>query len=718
MPGEEDAVFFFLTDASGSGAGGCSLGADLLSLADSAWLDELVRLDSAGSASPAEDEGSGFSRAHSRQLFSFKNDLLSAADRASLVGALWDGLSALGVGVWALVLYEDGQCSEYAGGYAEGEPRGGGVRFLREAFVPERYAGDFARGCFAVLPLCGAGSAFGYLVCAADSLRGLLLPDYSGDSALLPFDYEEIRLAVSAALRSVFLSERAEAAERGVAQAELARKEFFANVGSDLCDPLKDIAAKLQQMESNVDRGMLDREILSEQLLFVRSQIDSQLGKMETLVNLTRSQVDGLPMDKKLFDIRQVLPGSAAAALDRDFPLLYGDSERLKRAIQAFSDYSEKIPFVSEKLDGIHIEFYASRFDWQKPELLLAGRIIALQQGVVAQSENYAEIVLPWPSLSGQSADMPDIGSARSFSLSEGAALPYLFAEGVSLHGLSDVVLFWEPDSAPIDEWVKVYSLRHNESLFRAPLVCRSRSLIGHTFSEMIEQKVRARRAAPVLFVNASRTHYGEWATDSNSVSIPSMQEFDKILGEITPALVVFEFADEEGIGLVRQNPKTALVPILVLPDTMDSDADVEKLCPWERVLLCNQGAAVSEKFEERVKRILAGGDILPPHTGALVKKAILYLNKNAASQIVRWKLADEVHVSEDYLTRIFHKEIGLSLWDYLNRYRIHLATKLLRSTEMTISDIAERTGFQDQAYFCRVFKKIYGVPPGKMRSK
>lgn len=115
---------------------------------------------------------------------------------------------------------------------------------------------------------------------------------------------------------------------------------------------------------------------------------------------------------------------------------------------------------------------------------------------------------------------------------------------------------------------------------------------------------------------------------------------------------------------------------------------------------------------------MLNGDEILPPHTGALVKKAILYLNKNAPQQIVRWKLADTVHVSEDYLTRIFHKEIGLSLWEYLNRYRIYIATKMLLETNDTIYEIAENSGFQDQAYFCRVFKKIYGVPPGKIRSK
>ena len=74
--------------------------------------------------------------------------------------------------------------------------------------------------------------------------------------------------------------------------------------------------------------------------------------------------------------------------------------------------------------------------------------------------------------------------------------------------------------------------------------------------------------------------------------------------------------------------------------------------------------------------------------------------------------------MSEDYLTRIFRKELGISPWDYLNRYRIYLASELLRQEAMSVNEVASRTGFQDQAYFCRVFKKIKGVTPGKMGNR
>jgi AraC-like DNA-binding protein len=94
-----------------------------------------------------------------------------------------------------------------------------------------------------------------------------------------------------------------------------------------------------------------------------------------------------------------------------------------------------------------------------------------------------------------------------------------------------------------------------------------------------------------------------------------------------------------------------------------------------------------------------------------------VYLEHHGTGLVSRWKLADSVNVSEDYLTRIFRKELGMSPWEYLNRYRIQLACELLVHTDLSLSAIASRIGFQDQAYFCRVFKKLKGCTPSALRN-
>ncbi len=647
-------------------------------------------------------------------LNSLKCELLSVHDRGSLISILEKYLPQLGIFNAAIVLYENDDLSRFAGGFnAFGSQPEEPDLFPAKLLVPAKHAVEYEKGVYVVQPLFMENQPLGYIVAGYTGCEG--------------FIYEDLRSAISSALQSIFLFEETNAAKRVAEQAEYAKTEFFANVGSDLCDPLRDLSAKIDQMETNIEGGILDQDILSEQLIFLKSQINSQLEKTEMLVDLTRSQVDDLPMDKKLFNIHSALPEEATVNVEEHLPLLYGDPDRLKKALEIIWNESKAAFAVTAEPDGIQIYLESPSLNWNMPQLLLAEKIILLQYGEIVKSGLSCTIILPWPNLACLAPVKNDVPPHEIYTLAakaNGHTIFHLPVDTIDERTLSNndeddsFLLLWEPDEASIDEWVKVYGLRHNEKLFRTPLLCYSKELVGKSFMDALEQKVRTQKAAPVLFINAKHTHYGTWATDENSVTIPSMAEFDHILAEIQPSLIVFESIDEESIKKIRQNSKTVLVPILVLPDTILSDQDVELLCSHPRIILCNRGAAESEQFDERIRAILAGDEILPPHTGALVKKAILYLNRNASTQIVRWKLADTVHVSEDYLTRIFHKEIGLSLWEYLNRYRIYLATKMLLETNDTIYEIAENSGFQDQAYFCRVFKKIYGVPPGKIRTK
>jgi DNA-binding LacI/PurR family transcriptional regulator/AraC-like DNA-binding protein len=649
-------------------------------------------------------------------LNALKCDLLSVHDRPTLMAKLARYLPQIGIYNAAIILYENDDFSRYAGGFNSfGIMPEEQECFPAKQLVPVKHKAEFTIGVFVVQPLFMENQPLGYFIAGYSGCEGII--------------YEDLRSTISGALQSIFLFEETNAAKKIAEQAEFAKTEFFANVGSDLCDPLRNISAKLDQMEINIESGILDQDILSEQLLFLKSQIDSQLEKTETLVELTRSQVDDLPMNKRLYRIFTVLPESAVSKdFDEEFPLLYGDSERLKKAFEIIWEKGCTTFSVTAESTGVQIYFESSNIDWLSPEMQLAEKIVLLQYGEIFKDGFSCTILLPWPNLACLPPLKTDTSLHQIYSLSPDTKRQSLFH--IPVEEMNDAAVFnqttthtaglllWEPDAAPIDEWIKVYSLRHHEKLFRTPLLCYSHTIDGESFMSVLEQKVRTQKKAPVLFINAAHTHYGTWATDENSVSINSIEEFDHIVDEITPALIVFETIDEISIKKIRQSAKTVLVPILVLPDTIESDVAVDLLCAHPRIILCNRGAAESEQFDTRIRAILSGDEILPPHTGALVKKAILYLNRNAPQQIVRWKLADTVHVSEDYLTRIFHKEIGLSLWEYLNRYRIYLATKMLLETNDTIYEIAEKSGFQDQAYFCRVFKKIYGVPPGKIRTK
>jgi YesN/AraC family two-component response regulator len=102
--------------------------------------------------------------------------------------------------------------------------------------------------------------------------------------------------------------------------------------------------------------------------------------------------------------------------------------------------------------------------------------------------------------------------------------------------------------------------------------------------------------------------------------------------------------------------------------------------------------------------------------TSTLVRQGLAYIHQNYAQPIHRKDIAEAVGVSENYFSQIFHQEMTISPWDYLNRFRIQCARELLVTSADTITAIATQVGFNDSAYFSRVFRKITGLSPAEYR--
>ena len=93
---------------------------------------------------------------------------------------------------------------------------------------------------------------------------------------------------------------------------------------------------------------------------------------------------------------------------------------------------------------------------------------------------------------------------------------------------------------------------------------------------------------------------------------------------------------------------------------------------------------------------------------------AIKYIQFNYSHDISVDDIAKAVGVSRSHLYRVFMSNVGQSPIDYLTNYRVGEACSLLKSSNLSIAEIAVSVGFFDQFYFSRVFKKVKGMPPSK----
>lgn len=191
-------------------------------------------------------------------------------------------------------------------------------------------------------------------------------------------------------------------------------------------------------------------------------------------------------------------------------------------------------------------------------------------------------------------------------------------------------------------------------------------------------------------------------------------------LAETTPSLVILDLAMPEVNGFtvleaMRSNAKTRHVPVLILSGRVLTFEDVRRL-DYPRVILQSKHILADDEALSLIQRALGGEPTLPQSTSALVKRALAYLHQYYTTPLTRAEIARAVGVSENYLSQIFRNELGVSPWDYLSRWRVQRARELLATTDKSITAVAAEVGFDDSAYFSRVFRKHAGESPQAYR--
>ncbi|RTE01760.1 helix-turn-helix domain-containing protein [Paenibacillus whitsoniae] len=81
-------------------------------------------------------------------------------------------------------------------------------------------------------------------------------------------------------------------------------------------------------------------------------------------------------------------------------------------------------------------------------------------------------------------------------------------------------------------------------------------------------------------------------------------------------------------------------------------------------------------------------------------------------------KCAARINYHPQYISRVFRQETGINFAEYLAQYRLGVAKRWLRETNMTVTDIAEKLNYNNPANFIRYFRKMEGITPGQYREK
>ena len=99
------------------------------------------------------------------------------------------------------------------------------------------------------------------------------------------------------------------------------------------------------------------------------------------------------------------------------------------------------------------------------------------------------------------------------------------------------------------------------------------------------------------------------------------------------------------------------------------------------------------------------------------LRLAVEFMEQHLRKTISIGEVAEYASLSEDYFRRLFARQMGMKPVQFLEQLRVKEAKRLIAENPgLPVGEAGRQAGFNDQRYFCRVFKRHYGIPPGQYR--
>jgi signal transduction histidine kinase/AraC-like DNA-binding protein/DNA-binding LacI/PurR family transcriptional regulator len=401
--------------------------------------------------------------------------------------------------------------------------------------------------------------------------------------------------------------------------------------------------------------------------------------------------------------------------------------------------------------------------------LSITRHLVALHEGVITLesqpgSGSTFHIYLPLPGIaqepavSVKSGDVPAmlIISSRSELPGELKQIcdrqhltPYLIAcrEDLDrmLYAGKPAVVAWDLAHASPIEWSLIQQLSSKQDCAALPLILYGleendtrldaglthvvfKPCSANTLKEWVDQAVPNMEASESILVVDDDPQAREFYLKILEKSQPHRRILQaengvqalKILKSEVPGLILLDLMMPEVNGFavlesIRGDDRLLRIPVIVISGKLLSYEDVQRL-NYMKTTFLTKGILNGDETTALLAQVQTEGLPSSQSTSVLIKQVLAYLHTNYSHPINRKDIAEAVGVSENYLSQIFRQETSLSPWDYLNRFRVQKAKELLVHTDETITTVATRVGYNDSAYFSRVFRKVTGVSPQDFR--
>ena len=229
--------------------------------------------------------------------------------------------------------------------------------------------------------------------------------------------------------------------------------------------------------------------------------------------------------------------------------------------------------------------------------------------------------------------------------------------------------------------------------------------------------KVFLLREGDGIFVNSNVMHAG-WKSEASDCKYFPMNFSTVLVSGHENSRIEERYVEP----LLRDN----LIPYAVFYDKNEEDRPFLALLRDYQKLLAER----RDGYELLVKSLLcrfwfllyerakAGESVCPDRGVTAVKETIAYMEAHFAERLTLEQLAGVCSFSRSEFCRIFRRYTGRTPFEYLQHLRVRRSLRLLEDRSLSVTEIAERTGFAGSSYYAEIFRRYMNMSPLEYRKK
>ena len=244
---------------------------------------------------------------------------------------------------------------------------------------------------------------------------------------------------------------------------------------------------------------------------------------------------------------------------------------------------------------------------------------------------------------------------------------------------------------------------------------CKLVVLLTDDLVAILNEKLIGGKKGDILLFSPDEIHFGRFLRQGNhrflEIYFP-LSFLEDVFYDADTLSLLFSDSSENRINCLRGNPNE-IVEITECAEKiitlLQEESKINTIEIFMHILkILTVSTALYKKSKEN-----SVSDITTP---SYVIRTIEYIAKHYSEKIKIYDISSTLGCSEAYLSRLFKKYTGISIYGYITGHRINMAKKFLKS-DLSVTEVCYLTGFNDCSNFIETFKKLTGYTPLKYKN-